>query len=64
MFGPRDIIQRNLVEVYWMMLHAKYHGSRPSSFREEDFFCFSLNILYKIMLTCDPRGGHILDPGA
>ena len=27
--------------VHWVMLHTKYQGSRPSGFKQEDFFlCF------------------------
>ena len=32
-FGPRGIIHK-------VMLHTKYHGSRPNGFRQEDFFMF------------------------
>ena len=37
-FGPGGIILTNLVEVYQVMLHSKYRGSRPHGFRQEDFF--------------------------
>ena len=30
-----------------MMLHIKYQGSRPSGFRQEDFFMFSLYVYAK-----------------
>ena len=33
MFCPRGIIHK-------VMLHTKYHGSRPYGFRQEDFFMF------------------------
>ena len=33
---PRGIILTNLVEVHKEMLHTKYQGSRPSSFRVEE----------------------------
>ena len=32
-FGPTGIIPK-------VMLHTKYHGSRPNGFRQEDFFMF------------------------
>ena len=41
-FGPRAIILTNMEKVHKVMLHTKYQGSRPSGFRQEDFFTFSL----------------------
>ena len=40
-FGHRDIIRANLVEVHLVMLHTKYQGSRRYGFRQEDFSMFS-----------------------
>ena len=39
-FDPRGIIWTNLVEVLKEMLYTKYQSSRPSSFREEEFWNF------------------------
>ena len=38
-----------------MMLHTKYQGSRPSGFRQEDFFMF-LTIKASLCKTCDANG--------
>ena len=40
-FCTRGTIWTNLVDVYLMMLHTQYQGSRPSGFRQEDFLKFS-----------------------
>ena len=37
------------------MLHTKFESSGPCGFREEDFYC-------KSMEDNDPRGGAIFDP--
>ena len=39
-FGPRGIMETNLVEVHKVMLHTKYQSYRPYGFRQ-DFFMFS-----------------------
>ena len=39
-FGLSSTISTNLVEVFQMMLHTKYQGSRPCGFIQEDFFMF------------------------
>ena len=39
-FDPWDIIWTNLIEVLKEMLYTKYQSSRPSSFREEEFWNF------------------------
>ena len=36
-----DIIWTNLIEVHLEMLHTKYQSSKPSSFREREFWSFS-----------------------
>ena len=41
-FWPLGHYLNNLVEVHQVMLHAKYQGSRPYGFRQEDFFMFTL----------------------
>ena len=43
------------------MLHTKYQGSRPCSFRQEYFFMFPYISLCK---TYDPGMGPFLAPGA
>ena len=40
-----------------MMLHTKYHGSRPYGFRQEDLFMFFFTSLCK---TCDLWGELML----
>ena len=42
-------------------LHTKYQGSRPYSFRQEDFFMFSLYKAYVKHVT--PGRGHFLPQG-
>ena len=42
-----------------MMLHAKYQGSMPYGFGQEDFSCFLYVSLCK---TFDPQGGAIFGP--
>ena len=60
-FGPRGIIWTNLVDVYLVILHTKYQGSRPYGFRREAFFMFSL---YKPILNMWPSGqGHFWHQG-
>ena len=44
-----------------MMLHAKYQGSRPSGFRQEDCFVFSY-LAYVNYVT--PGVEPLLTPGA
>ena len=56
---PRGIVWINLVEVHKDMLHAKYQGSRPSSFREEELWNFHSSFLCS---TYDPLGGASFDP--
>ena len=58
-FGHRAIIWTNMIEVLKVMLHTKYHSSRPSGFRQEDFFKFSI---YKPMYNICPHGGAISGP--
>ena len=41
-FWPQGIILTNLVEVYKVMLHNKYQGSRSYGFRQKDFFFFAI----------------------
>ena len=44
-----------------MMLHTKYQGSMPCSFRQEEFLhVFPIISLYQ---TYDSRGGAIFGPG-
>ena len=52
-FGPRGIIHK-------AMLHTKYHGSSPNSFRQEDFFMFLLLKAYVKPVT--PEAGPFLAP--
>ena len=52
-FGPRGIIHE-------VMLHTKYHGSRPSGFRQEVFF--HVPPYLSLCKACDPRGGAIFGP--
>ena len=44
------------------MLHTKYQGSRPSGFRQEDFFMVLPIIAYVKHVT--PGAGPFLAPGA
>ena len=44
-----------LVEVYLVMLHAKYQGSWPCGFRQEDFSCVPYISLYKAGAFFAPR---------
>ena len=53
-FGPRGIIHK-------VMLHTKYHGSRPNGFRQEDFFMFH-NIKANVK-PVTPEAGPFLAPG-
>ena len=39
-FGPRDIIKINLVEVHEVMLHTKYQGSSLRVSGKKIFSCF------------------------
>ena len=48
------------VEVYRVMLHTKYQGSRPYGFRQEDFFHVSPHL--SLCKACDPRGWAIFGP--
>ena len=50
-FIPRGIILTNLVEVNWIMLHTKYHGSRPGGFRHFFFFSVSRHVAIKLTGT-------------
>ena len=52
-FGPRGIIHK-------VMLHTKYHGSRPNGFRQ-DFFMFLHIKAYVKPVT--PEVGPFLAPG-
>ena len=54
-FGPRGIIHK-------VMLHTKFHGSRPNGFRQEDFFMFLYIKAYVKPVT--PEAGPFLAPGA
>ena len=56
---PMGIVWTNLVEVHKDMLHAKYQGSRPSSFRLVELWNFHSLFL---CLTYDPQGGGSFDP--
>ena len=58
LFGPRDIISTNLVEVYLVMLHMKYQGSMLYGFRQEDF----IHVYPYISLckTCEHGAGPFL----
>ena len=58
-FDPRDIIWTNFVEVHKEMLYTKYQSSRPSSFRDEEFW--SLPSLF-LCSNLWPQGGASLDP--
>ena len=49
-FGPRGIVPK-------VMLHTKYHGSRPYGFRQEEFFHVSPYL--SLCKACDPPGGAI-----
>ena len=53
---------QNLVEVLKEMLYTKYQSSRPSSFREEEFWSFPPLLLCFTIVT--PGAGPILTPGA
>ena len=44
-----------LVEVHKVMLHTKYQGSKPYSFRQKIFSCFPYNAYVKHV---NPRAGH------
>ena len=61
LFGPRDIISTNLVEVYLVMLHMKYQGSRTYGFRQEDFFHVYPYI--SLCKTCEHGAGHFWPKG-
>ena len=50
-----------LVEVYWLMLHTKYEGSRPCGFRE-DLLIFSPYII-SLCKTFDPGAKPFLVKG-
>ena len=52
-FWPRGIIHK-------VMLHTKYHGSSPNSFRQEDFFMFLLLKAYVKPVT--PEAGPFSAP--
>ena len=39
--APRIIILTNLVEIYLVMLHTKYQGSRPNGFHTRRLFMLS-----------------------
>ena len=56
---PRGTAGRIYKEDVYTLLHTKYESSRPCSFQEEDFFCFSH---CKSMGVTDPQGGAIFDP--
>ena len=57
---PNGHNMNNFVEVYWVMLHTKYQGSKSYGFRKEEFFMFPYISLCK---TCDPRERAICGPG-
>ena len=57
---PRGIVWTNLVDVHKEMLHTKYQGSRPSSFRVEELWNFRSVFLCS---TYDPQSGLVLTPG-
>ena len=44
------------------MLHTKYQGSMPCSFRQEDFYMFILRVNISLFKTYDPWGGAIFSP--
>ena len=56
---PRGIAWTHLIEVHKEMLHTKYQGSRPSSFRVEELWNFRSLFLCS---TYDPQGGASFDP--
>ena len=59
-FDPKDITWTNLVEVYKVMLHTKYLGSRFYGFRQEDVYMFSLYII--LCKICVSKDGAIFGP--
>ena len=48
-FWPQEYNLNNFVEVYLVMQHTKYQGSRPCGFWQEDFLKFSS---WKSILAC------------
>ena len=50
---------KNYVEVHKEMLYTKYQSSRPSSFREEEFWSL---LLCSYILICDPQDGASFNP--
>ena len=58
-FNPRGIIWIELINVHKAMLHTKNQSSKPSRFREEEFW-----ILPSLFLCSNlwPHGGANLDP--
>jgi hypothetical protein len=55
-FNPRTIICTILLEVHYIMFHAKYLNSSLCKFREDDFFKF-----LHIRKTYGPWGGANFD---
>ena len=63
-FDPRGIIWTNFVEVHKEMLYNKYQSSRPSSFREEEFWSLPSLFLCSNLWPPGrgqfwPRGDHL-----
>jgi hypothetical protein len=57
-FDPRAIICTILLEVHYIMFHAKYLNSSLCKFREDDFLSF---YYIHIRKTYGPRGGANFD---
>ena len=60
-FNPWGTIRTNLVEVHREMLYTKYQSSRPSSFKEEEFW--NLLSLFLCSNLWPFRTGPVLTPG-
>ena len=48
---PKDMIYINFVELFSLMLHAKFQNHRPSGSGEEDFLSFLLFIAMAAILV-------------
>ena len=60
LFDPRGNIWKNMIKVHYKMLHAKYQSSRPSSFRDEEFWIWSILVLCSKL--CAPWARASFDP--
>ena len=58
-FDPRSFIWIELIKVHKAMLHTKNQSSRPSRFREEEFWTLPSLFLWPNLW---PQGGANLDP--